>query len=249
MVIDTPEKSFNPAEIGALAHLYRAEIYRSTVWRSRLDNTTNWAVVTTGIALSASFANAEASPLPLVIVGLLVIVFLVFEGRRYRYFHMYRARARVMENSLYCTMLEGRGTPIKDWCQLLSHGYRYVETHISVERSVGRRLRRNYAWILAIQAIAYYGKLVIHPHALGSIDELLSRAAIGPIPGSVTILAGILFHSAWIIFAAVTLRMDKKIWKKNRTAAAAMEDSPTVPFHSLRVPAKRAVIFLRPMCR
>src|SRR5262249_30852523 len=30
--------------VGALAHLYRGEIYRSTIWRPRLDNTTNWAV-------------------------------------------------------------------------------------------------------------------------------------------------------------------------------------------------------------
>ena len=43
---------FGPAEIGALAHLYRGEVYRSTVWRTRLDHTTNWAVVTLGIALS-----------------------------------------------------------------------------------------------------------------------------------------------------------------------------------------------------
>jgi hypothetical protein len=30
--------AFNTAEIGALAHLYRGELYRSTVWRTRLDN-------------------------------------------------------------------------------------------------------------------------------------------------------------------------------------------------------------------
>jgi uncharacterized membrane protein len=210
-------REFNAAEVGALAHLYRAEIYRSTVWRSRLDNTTNWAVVTTGIALSAGFANAEASPLPLMIVGLLVVVSLVFEGRRYRYFHMYRARARVMENGLYCPILDGRGIRIEEWCQTLSRDYTNVMPPISVVRAVGRRLRRNYAWILAIQAIAYYAKLVIHPHPLGSIDELLARAALGPIPGDVTIFAGVLFHSAWVVFAIVTLQIDRNIWTRNKT--------------------------------
>jgi Predicted integral membrane protein (DUF2270) len=48
---------FNAAEIGALAHLYRGEVYRSTVWRTRLDSTTNWAVVTTGAALSAQYGS------------------------------------------------------------------------------------------------------------------------------------------------------------------------------------------------
>src|SRR5262249_3613331 len=55
--LPTVRKSeFSNAEIGALAHLYRGEVYRSTVWRTRLDSSTNWAVVTTGIALSATAA-------------------------------------------------------------------------------------------------------------------------------------------------------------------------------------------------
>jgi uncharacterized membrane protein len=78
----TARKSeFSTAEIGALAHLYRGEVYRSTVWRTRLDSSTNWAVVTTGIALSATYSSAQASPLPMVLVGLLVSVFLLFGDR------------------------------------------------------------------------------------------------------------------------------------------------------------------------
>jgi uncharacterized membrane protein len=50
---------FSAAEIGALAHLYRGEVYRSTVWRTRLDSSTNWAVVTTGIALSATYTKSR----------------------------------------------------------------------------------------------------------------------------------------------------------------------------------------------
>jgi uncharacterized membrane protein len=48
---------FDTPAIGALAHLYRGEIYRSTIWRTRLDNTTNWAVVILGIALSVTFSS------------------------------------------------------------------------------------------------------------------------------------------------------------------------------------------------
>lgn len=210
----TKMPGFDSAEMGALAHLYRAEIYRSTVWRTRLDNTTNWAVVTTGIALSASFSNVDASPLPLVIVGLLVMVFLLFEGRRYRYFHMYRARARLMEMGLYRPILERRGAHANEWSDTLSRNYRDVRLQISVARAVGRRLRHNYAWILVIQAIAYYGKLIIHPLPITSLDELRHRAAIGPIPGEITIGAGVLFHVAWIVFAALTLHRDQVDWKK-----------------------------------
>ena len=93
--------------IGAIAHLYRGEIYRSTIWRTRLDNTTNWAVVTLGIALSVTFSSAEASPLPLLLTGVLCIVFLMFEARRYRYFNVWRARARWLERNFYAPMLRG----------------------------------------------------------------------------------------------------------------------------------------------
>ena len=36
-----PRHTFDPAEMGVIAHLYRGEVYRSTIWRTRLDNTTN----------------------------------------------------------------------------------------------------------------------------------------------------------------------------------------------------------------
>lgn len=102
---DKQPNTFDSIEMGALAHLYRVEIYRSTVWRTRLDNATNWAVVTTGIALSVNFSHTEASPLPLVIVGLLVVAFLMLEDQRYRHFRLYRAR--VMENGFYIPILKG----------------------------------------------------------------------------------------------------------------------------------------------
>src|SRR5262245_66106933 len=68
---DSKHAGFDTADITALSHLYRGEVYRSTVWRTRLDATTNWAVVTTGLALSLTFSSETASPLPLVLVGLL----------------------------------------------------------------------------------------------------------------------------------------------------------------------------------
>jgi uncharacterized membrane protein len=206
-----PTTAFDPAEVGALAHLYRAEVYRSTAWRTRLDSTTNWAVVTTGIALSVAFSNREASPLPLVLVGLLVAVFLLFEARRYRYFNVWRARARLMEKEFYAPMILGQGVP-KDprWTELLAHDYLTPRYHISYARAIGRRLRRTYSWIFVIQAIAYYGKLAIHPTPLTSLADLWERAAIGPIPGLAVVLAGAVFHGAWLAFAIYTWHLEEK---------------------------------------
>ena len=126
--------------IGALAHLYRGEIYRSTIWRTRLDNTTNWAVVTLGIALSVTFSRSEASPLPLLLAGILCIVFLIFEARRYRYFNVWRARARWIERNFYAPMLRGE-TLMSDseWSDVLANDYCAPRHHISFARAIGDR--------------------------------------------------------------------------------------------------------------
>jgi uncharacterized membrane protein len=212
---------FSAAEIGALAHLYRGEVYRSTVWRTRLDSSTNWAVVTTGIALSATYSSAEASPLPMVLVGLLVSVFLLFEARRYRYFNVWRARARLLETDFYAPMIRGEGVRLDTgWTELLAKDYREPRYHISFNRAVGRRLRRTYAWIFVIQAIAYYGKLAIHPVPLAHLAELWGRAAIGPIPGGLVIAAGVLFHVGWAAFAFGTLRTELADRRERRSLIA-----------------------------
>ena len=107
-----------------LAHLYRGEMYRSKVWRTRLDATTNWAVVTTGVAVSVAFSSPGSSPLPLVLVVLLDLVFLAMEARRYRYFDIWRTRVRMMEVSMYSPLLRLKGVRVDDgWNEALALDY------------------------------------------------------------------------------------------------------------------------------
>ncbi|MGD9784297.1 MAG: DUF2270 domain-containing protein [Hyphomicrobiaceae bacterium] len=205
------EPIYSSAELGAIAHLYRGEVYRSTIWRTRLDATTNWAVASLGIALSVTFSSPDASPLPLLLVGLLAIVFLVFEARRYRYFNVWRARARWLERHFYAPML--RGQPLRNsdnWQETLARDYVKPHPHIGMITAIGRRLRRNYVWILGIQAVAYYGKIAIHPVPLESLDQLFLRAAVGPVPGQLVVLAGILFNLAWVVFAITSMWADRQ---------------------------------------
>jgi uncharacterized membrane protein len=198
---------FNAAEITALSHLYRGELYRSTVWRTRLDATTNWAVVSTGLALSLTFSTSTASPLPLVLVGLLVAVFLCIEARRYRFFDFWRVRAHILETQFFGPILLGRGVQVSSgWNQMLYQDYIKPRLHITYADALGRRLRRNYCWIFTIQVASYLGKLLIHPEPIASLDELWARAAIGPVPGFFVLLAGLIFHSSWIMTAFFTLR-------------------------------------------
>src|ERR1700681_3345474 len=118
--IEGMQSAFNTADITALSHLYRGELYRSTVWRTRLDTTTNWAVLTTGIALSLTFSSESASPLPLVLVGLLVAVFLNIEARRYRFFDFWRIRAHILETQFFGPVLLGHGVNVANgWNKVL----------------------------------------------------------------------------------------------------------------------------------
>ena len=210
MYVKKETASTGSKEIGAIAHLYRAEAYRSTIWRQRLDMTTNWAVVTTGIALSLTFSSKEASALPLVLVGLLVAMFLHLEARRYRYFDVFRFRARILEIGFYVPILRGeeahitqsKGTPLSD-------DYIRPRFRISYLRAVGKRLRRNYAFIFIIQMMAYLGKIEIHPTDLQSYAQFIERASIGPIDGHVALYCGALFHGGWIFIAIYTLFQER----------------------------------------
>ena len=76
-------------------HLSAASV-RSTVWRTRLDTTTNWAIVTTGIALRdvQLRPGGALADRPL---SFLLAAFLLFEARRYQYLDIWNTRLHVMK--------------------------------------------------------------------------------------------------------------------------------------------------------
>jgi len=214
-------EKLDPAELGAVAHLYRGEIYRSTIWRTRLDNTTNWSIVTMGIALSTTFSSKEASALPLILIGMLLAVFLGLEARRYRYFNVWRARARFMETHLYAEILNGtRGADGGSWRTILAEDYLHPRHHISFIRAAGRRIRRTYIWIVAIQTTAYFGKIAIHPDVAAHFNELVDRATIGPIPGWVVLLCGLIYNLGWVVLAVTTYWLDRRTHGKRSSGAS-----------------------------
>lgn len=203
---------YTAAEIGALAHLYRGEMYQSKIWRNRLDTTTNWAVVITGIGLSVSFSNAEASPIPILLVSFVVVVFLYFESRRYLYYDLFRIRVRVMEINFYGPMLRGRGVVTDNrWNNLLADDYEELRFHITLMEGLGRRIRRTYGWIFSVLAFCYIAKIFVHPTPLTSMGQFWGRTAVGPIPGQLLIGLGLAFHATWITVALVTLKSQKAV--------------------------------------
>ena len=76
--------------------LLRAEVQRANIWRTRLDATTNWAVITTGAVVTYAFSPTGTHVVILVDI-LLVTIFLIIEARRYRYYELWSYRVRLME--------------------------------------------------------------------------------------------------------------------------------------------------------
>jgi uncharacterized membrane protein len=221
------QTEFSAAELGALAHYYRGELYRSKVWRQRLDATTNWAVALSGIALSISFSDADNTPMPLTLAGLIVLMFLYIEARRYRYFDIWRTRTRLLEVYFYRPMLTRQ--PIlgsSNWNQLLAQDLAYVHFHISIWEALGRRLRRNYGWIFGILGVSYLGKLLVHPMPLRTVAELWQRAAEGPIPGQIVIGAGVVFYGTLAGLALITLLRQKAVGRAHDNAGLPNHEDP-----------------------
>jgi len=189
-----------PAEFNtAMVHYYRAEIQRSNVWRQRLDNTTNWAVVTAGAALSFTLSDPSHHGGVLILNTLLVTIFLWIEARRYRYYELWAYRTRLMETDFFGNMLVPPFAPQPYWAERLSEALQAPDFPISMWEAFGRRFRRNYMWIFLVLALAWLFKGLIHPTTAASWTEFISRSAIGPLPGYVVFLIGVIYNTILFI--------------------------------------------------
>ncbi|PYS56419.1 MAG: hypothetical protein DMF76_24925 [Acidobacteria bacterium] len=199
----------SPAEFStAMAHFYRGEVQRSNTWRTRLDNTTYWAVLTVGGALSFAFSSPNNPHFLIPIISILVSIFLVMEARRYRYYEIWASRVRVMETGYLAQMLAPDSVPRdQEWASHLASDLLTPHFTISVWEAVGRRLRRNYIWLFALLALSWNLKVYLHPAPATNFDEFLVRATVGVVPGWIVFIVGFVFNATLFIFAVSTIRL------------------------------------------
>jgi uncharacterized membrane protein len=101
--------------ITLIAHYYRAEIARMAGWRDRIDRTSNWAITVVGAMLSVSLSTPTAHHGVILFAMVLVLLLLVIESRRYRFFDVYRARVRRLERSYYAEVFSPTKELDKNW--------------------------------------------------------------------------------------------------------------------------------------
>ena len=194
----------------AMVHLFRAEVQRANVWRQRLDTTTNWAVITTGAAISFAYSRTAVEDHRVIILNvLLVTLFLYIEARRDRYYELWSYRVRLMETDFFATMLVPPFHPAADWAESLAENLLHPQLPISYWEALGRRFRRNYFWIYIILGLAWLGKVWLHPYVAPSGAEFLARASIGTVPGWIVLTGGLVFNGALILIGLLTIGLQQ----------------------------------------
>lgn len=201
-----------PEYITAMVHFYRGEMYRSQVWRTRLDTTTNWAVVTAAGMISFAFSSPEHSHVTVLLANITLFMFLSIEARRYRYFAVYRARVRMIEENFYLPLIRrSLVSPMDAWRDVIASDLDAPKFKNTYLEALLFRMRRNYAWLFGIVLVAWIAKLFMHPGPATHVSDLISRMAIGPIP------SWLILALALIFFAGVTIPL---ITSHGRRAAA-----------------------------
>jgi uncharacterized membrane protein len=196
--------------INVMAHYHRAEIARMAGWRDRIDRTTNWAITVVAAMLSVSLSTPTAHHGVLLFAMVLVLLLLVIEARRYRFFDVYRNRVRRMERNYYAQIFAPEEGTTDEWIHKLGDDLRRPLFLTSHSQAISRRLRRNYCWLFLILLAAWLVKTTfirmqenaVEAHLVTSVSEWVRNAAIGPLPGWAVIFAVTLFY-AWILFASL----------------------------------------------
>lgn len=196
-----------------LAHYYRGEVTRMISWRDRLDRTTNWAIGAVAAMLSISLATEQAHHSVLLFSMLLIQMLLFIEARRYRFYHVYRARVRLLEREYFAAMFAAESAPGRASLAELSENLRAPRFTVSLYQAMSRRLRRNYCWIFLVVFLAWLVKTTSfaadgRTRLVHSAQEFLANTAIAGIPGLVVVL-GVLALYAWLGFIMLRYELDE----------------------------------------
>jgi uncharacterized membrane protein len=211
--VSAPLPNTTTEAVTLLAHYYRGELARMISWRDRLDRTTNWAIGALAAMLSISLATEQAHHSVLLFAMLLIHVMLVIEARRYRFYHVYRARVRIFESRYMAEAMTFDENNKRVGLDDLAEGLRVPRFTITLTEAMSRRLRRNYCWIFLVVLLAWLVKTTSHfsdgrARLVHSVHEFLENASIAGIPGA-AVLLGVAALYAWLAFVTLRFKLNE----------------------------------------
>ena len=176
-----PESDDSPSKHGSLAHLYRAEMNRMTVWRQRLDITSNWAIILTTALTTFTLGSPDVPHYTLLLGLALIGISILIEGRRYRHLYHSKWRLYLMESGYFAELLhpyEG-DRELPNWRHLLAADLRHTFFQLKYLTAVRVRLRRNYLLLVYFVTAVWLVKLVIHPQRAAGLAGFWNHLEIG----------------------------------------------------------------------
>jgi uncharacterized membrane protein len=174
-----------PEYIAALSHFYRGEMQRANSWRTRLDTTTNWAIISTLGILTFSFNNPQYSQETLIAGMYANLVFLLLEARRFRFFDVWRSRVRMIEENFYGPILRRElDSSEAHWGEHVADDLLHPKFKITMPQAVRARLLRNYVYVFGFLLFAWAGRTAVVGGQKPGLDGVFG---IGIIPGWVPV--------------------------------------------------------------
>jgi uncharacterized membrane protein len=164
----------------AMVHLYRGEMNRMTVWRSRLDTTSNWAILlSTGMTTFA--LGSPGIPHFILLLGLALIGICIFiEARRFRHLLHSKWRLHVLEAHYFGGRLCPPSTGEKSsWREELAWDLERPRFTIGTFMALRMRLRSNYLLLVYFVSAVWFAKVFIHPQSAADLYEFYARLAVG----------------------------------------------------------------------
>jgi len=188
-----------------------------TVWRQRLDVTSNWAILLS-VGLTTFTLGSLTVPHYTLLLGLaLLIISIIIEARRYR--HLYHSKWRIflMEVGYFSQLLDPSPSQGQmDWRTLLAEDLKKPNFSLHLLTAMRVRLRRNYLLLLYFITGAWITKLYIHPESPGTAQVFLSRLAVGD------------FIAAWLVgISALVFVIGATILAVTCPSAEKLEDWST----------------------
>lgn len=175
----------DPCYVNAMSHFYRGELGRIMVWRQRLDITTTWAITSTTTIITVAFSFRDIPHIVFFFNLAIVWIMLWIEARRYRFYDAFRGRVRMLEaHFLVATVSRNPLLLGGEWQRLVCEDLILPSFKISKLEAVGRRLKRNYVFIIAIILVAWMTKLFMHAQpAINSWTAFYQALGVGGLPG------------------------------------------------------------------
>lgn len=186
-----------------LVHYYRAEVNRETVWRSRLDITTNWAIVITAGLLTFVFGNPESSHVVLVINYFIIWFFTYIEARRFRYYAVVKDRVKIFEKHILGPLMGMKDDADTDeWLEELSLKITKPRIKMSRLEALSWRLRKNYVFILFTVYAMWFYKVSVNPVPVNNAYDFFRNATVAFVPGIfvASVLTGTLLIAVILVF-------------------------------------------------